>query len=53
MKTKLSHLSVLTAVVLALGLSGCKKAAPPALHAPGDAVALGFDPARLWAVEAS
>ena len=29
------------------------QAAPPALHAPGDAVALGFDPARLWAVEAS
>ena len=28
------------------------QAAPPALHAPGDAVALGFDPARLWAVEA-
>ena len=29
------------------------QAAPPALHSPGDAVALGFDPARLWAVEAS
>ncbi|HEY9066397.1 MAG TPA: ABC transporter ATP-binding protein [Burkholderiaceae bacterium] len=29
------------------------QAAPPALHAPGDAVALGFDPTRLWAVEAS
>jgi putative spermidine/putrescine transport system ATP-binding protein len=29
------------------------QAAPPALHAPGDAVALGFDPARLWAVEAA
>ena len=29
------------------------QAAPPGLHAPGDAVALGFDPARLWAVEAS
>ncbi len=34
MKTKLSHLSVLAAVVLALGLSGCKKAAPPALPPP-------------------
>jgi RND family efflux transporter MFP subunit len=34
MKTKLSQLSVLTAVVLALGLSGCKKAAPPALPPP-------------------
>jgi len=29
------------------------QAAPPALHHPGDAVALGFDPARLWAVEAA
>jgi putative spermidine/putrescine transport system ATP-binding protein len=29
------------------------QAVPPALHSPGDAVALGFDPARLWAVEAS
>jgi len=29
------------------------QAAPPALHNPGDAVALGFDPARLWAVEAA
>jgi len=29
------------------------QAAPPALHEPGDAVALGFDPARLWAVEAA
>ena len=29
------------------------QAAPPALHAPGDPVALGFDPARLWAVEAA
>ena len=29
------------------------QAAPPALHKPGDAVALGFDPARLWAVEAA
>jgi len=28
------------------------QAVPPALHEPGDAVALGFDPARLWAVEA-
>ena len=27
------------------------QAAPPALHNPGDAVALSFDPARLWAVE--
>src|SRR6478736_8437085 len=34
MKTKLSHLSVLTAVVLAFGLSGCKKAAPPAMPPP-------------------
>ena len=29
------------------------QAVPPALHEPGDAVALGFDPARLWAVEAA
>ena len=29
------------------------QAAPPALHNPGDAVALDFDPARLWAVEAA
>ena len=34
MKTKLSHLSVLTTVVLAFGLSGCKKAAPPAMPPP-------------------
>lgn len=34
MKTKISPLAALTATVLALGLTGCKKAAPPAMPPP-------------------